>query len=114
MPHLTRTRNAAPQLRRTAYVLKVEVEMCMALCTLTAQALFRYTPRELSKAALRLFGALALIVGIGIGAAVNKTLSQRTGWAARHALAMHSAQTSARQPPQGAPRVGVDVGGVAE
>ncbi len=122
------------------YVLKTEVEMCLALCALygmdirrpehrqmalllaavgthqvhtgrnilveagavSLEALASYTPRELSKVVLRVFGALAIayaaqsvgkvllnaipVVSVGIGFGVNMLLTERVGCAAIGAL----------------------------
>ena len=134
------------------YVLKLEVELCLALCALDErpirdplvrqlafglaavavhhvatgrnalrdagavgmQALFRYTPRELGKVVAQVVGRLAIagasrsigkgllraipIVGIGIGAAANKLLTQSVGRAAFEALSMERAYRHASAP----------------
>ncbi|MCC6527737.1 MAG: hypothetical protein IT373_34140 [Polyangiaceae bacterium] len=131
------------------YVLKLEVELCLALCAIDGrdlrdplvrqlafglaavglqhlkrgrnavqdagaigmEALFRYTPRELGKAVLEALGYVAVaaasrsvgkgvlraipLVGIGLGAGMNKLLTQRLGRAAHAALALERARREA-------------------
>lgn len=138
-------------LLEMAAVLKLEIEMCMALAyahgfdirtrnerqlslllgavhthevesgrnilvdigAVTGTALWNYTPRELNKAALRVFSVLAVawasnyvtkgilhaipILGIGIGAGMNKTLTTRVGRNARSWLSFR-ASTTGRAP----------------
>lgn len=136
-------------LLEMAAVLKLEVEMCLALAhahgfdirsrterqlslllgavhtheveagrnilvdigVVSGTALWNYTPRELHKLALRAFSALALgwastyvtkgilhaipVLGIGIGAGVNKTLTTRVGRNARSWLSFRAAAMGA-------------------
>jgi hypothetical protein len=138
-------------LLEMAAVLKLEVEMCMALAhahgfdirsrterqlslllgavhtheveagrnilvdigVVSGTALWNYTPRELHKLALRAFSALAIgwastyvtkgilhaipLLGIGIGAGVNKTLTTRVGRNARSWLSFRASVTGVRR-----------------
>lgn len=131
------------------YVLKSEVEMCLALaahhgvdirliegrqlafllaavgtseamtgrdplvdlCSSGIEAVWNYSPREISKLVLHVFGAVAIVyasksvgqgllraipvVGVGVGAGVNKVLTQRVGRRAIHALRLRPSDTRA-------------------
>ena len=144
-------------LAEATYVLKLEVEMCLALCALyghdidspvtrqlalalaavevhrvradrnialdvgeaSAQAVLSYTPRELSKLTLRIFGkmgceraaqwlgksALRAIPAVGtvVGFGMNTMLTRRVGSAAHLAL-RERAQAASSMPPPGVKR----------
>lgn len=74
---------------------------------ITMEAVLTYTPRELSKVLLKVFSAIAVhhvtqgtarrlvrlapLIGVGIGAGVNKVMTARVGRAAHRALAARTA-----------------------